>query len=91
MKLSWQWLKFWVWTLVDALPPYSRVEGPLEAKEMDPRGRHYILVESAWIEVDGATFDTLEMGERLRVRYTKGDRAINIDRLQPPDDLNQVE
>ena len=76
-----RWLKFWLWTLVDAIPPYHRVEGVLEDKEIGPRGSSYICVGSARIEVDRATYDTLTVGEQLRVRYTKGKRAVNIDRL----------
>ena len=77
----WGWLIGWLWTLADALPPYQRAEGPLESKELSPYGRFYIHVGHARVEVDRATFDTLAVGERLLVRYTRGERAINIDRL----------
>ena len=80
----WRWLKVRVWTLVDVLPPYSKVEGLLEAKETDPRGKFYISVGSIWVEVDRTTFGILVIGENLRVRHTKSMRAINIDRLLPP-------
>ena len=76
-----RWLKFWLWTLVDAIPPYNLVEGVLEDKEIDQQGKSYIRVADARIEVDRATYHTLDTGEELRVRYTKGKRAINIDRL----------
>ncbi len=77
-------LRFWVWTLVDAFPPYHYVEGLLETKETDSTGRkHYIWVASAKVEVDKSTSETLIVGENLRVRYTRGNRAINIDRLMP--------
>ena len=77
-------LRFWIWTLVDAIPPYQRAEGLLETKETDSTGRiHYICVASAKVEVDKSTFETLIVGENLRVRYTRGNRAINIDRLMP--------
>ena len=79
----WRWLRNWLWTLVDAAPPYQKVNGPLESKATDPNGEFYICVGSARIEVDRATFDTLTVGESLRVRYTRGNRAINIDRLLP--------
>ena len=73
-----------MWTLVDAIPPYHSVEGLLEIKETDATGRkHYIWVASVKIEVDKSTSETLIVGENLRVRYTRGNRAINIDRLMP--------
>ena len=81
VKRCWRWLRGWVWTLTDAIPPYRKVEGPLETKEMDPDGGFYINVGGARVEVDTATFGWLVVGENLRVRYTKGNRAINIDRL----------
>ena len=87
LKRSWQWLRFWVWTLQDALPPYHHAEGPLARKERGPDGKFYVRVGAANVQVDSATFDTLVEGERLRVRYTRGSRAINIDRLVPPDEL----
>ena len=76
-----RWLKFWLWTLVDAIPPYRRAEGVLEDKEIDSRGSSYIRVASVRIEVDKATYEALAMGEELHVRYTRGKRAVNIDRL----------
>ena len=79
----WAWLKFWVWTLTDAIPPYHVIEGPLDSKEIHPDGKPCIIVGSATVEVDMATFETLVVGENLRVRYTKGNRAVNIDRLLP--------
>ena len=79
----WTWLKAWVWTLTDAIPPYHIIEGPLDSKEVLSDGKSYIIVGSATVEVDTATFDTLVVGENLRVRYTKGNRAVNIDRLLP--------
>ena len=79
-------LKFWLWTLVDAIPPYRRAEGVLEDKETDPRGSLYVRVASVKIQVDRATYDTLAMGEELRVRYTRGKRAVNIDRLSSSPD-----
>lgn len=83
LKWAWGALKYWLWTLADALPPYRMVEGLLEAKNTDLRGRCYVSVGSVRVEVDRATFDMLVMGESLRVRYTRGQRAINIDRLLP--------
>ena len=65
------------------MPPYHLVEGPLETKETDTKGKFYIHVGSAKVEIDKATFDALVVGESLRVRYTRGHRGINIDRLLP--------
>ena len=81
MMRSWAWLKHWVWTLLDALPPYQKVEGPLDSKESDSNGKFYVCVGSARVEVDHATFEALMVGESLRMRYTRGNRAVNIDRL----------
>ena len=83
MKSAWRWFKSWVWALRDAMPPYNNVDGLLEAKETNSGGRSYICVGSAWVEVDDVTFNTLVVGESLRVRYTRGHRAVNIDRILP--------
>ncbi len=83
-----RWLNRWIWTLVDALPPYGRAEGPLLSKEQGPDGTHYIRVGSARIEVDRATFERLNPGENLVVRLTKGFRAVNIDVIQPSDEAD---
>ena len=80
---SWRWLKHWVWNLLDALPPYRKVEGLVDSKETGPDGKLYLAVGSARVEVDAATFDALIVGESLLVRYTRGNRAISIDRLLP--------
>ena len=82
MLRLWRWFKGWLWHLADALPPYLMVEGPLETKETDAN-KHYLSVASTRVEVDEATFNLLVVGENLRVRYTRGHRAINIDRLMP--------
>ena len=82
-KKYWRWLKYWLWTLRDAFPPYHVAEGLLEAKDTDSTGKCYISVGSARVEVDESTFGILVVGESLRVRYTRGNRAINIDRLLP--------
>ena len=78
-----RWFKRWLWLLKDALPPYREVEGPLETKETNLGGNCYVFVSSIWIEVDRSTFETLVVGENLHVRYTRGKRAVNIDRLLP--------
>ena len=69
--------------MVDALPPYRRIEGMLADKGMDTRGNHYILVNDEIIGVDWLTFEVLMIGEALRIRATRANQAINIDRLSP--------
>ena len=71
-------------SLVDASPPYRRLEGIMVAKEATSDGRYYILLQEEMVEVDSLTFGILMVGEALRVRCTRGYRAINIDRLSPP-------
>ena len=73
----------WGASMVDALPPYKRVEGILADKGTDTRGNHYILVNNEIIGVDWLTFDVLIIGEALRIRATRANQAINIDRLSP--------
>ena len=67
-------------SLTDALPPYRTAQGVLDAKETCDDGKFYIHVAGSRVEVDEATCHILEIGEMLKVRYTRGDRAINIDR-----------
>ncbi len=71
----------WINLLTDALPPYYVAEGPLDMKGKADDGRLRIHVNGAWVSVDQATFDLLEIGEYVRVRYTRRVRAINIDRF----------
>ena len=75
-----QMLKSWIWHLYDAFPPYRIVEGSLDTKETGCN-EHYLFVRSVKIQVDQETFNMLVLGEHLQVRYTRGYRAINIDRL----------
>ena len=72
-------------SLVDALPPYRIVEGPLSTKESGQNGLHYINVTGSRVRVDEATFKILEVGEIVKVRFTRGGIAINIDRYVPLD------
>ena len=67
----------------EAAPPYRRIEGRLVAKERGPEGTYNILVEDEVVEVDWLTFDTLMVGEALRIRCTRDNKAIDIDRLLP--------
>ncbi len=73
----------WGASMIDALPPYRRVEGILTDKGTDTRGNHYILVNEEIIGVDWLTYETLITGEALRIRTTRANQAINIDRLSP--------
>ena len=70
----------WISSLADALPPYYVAEGHLDMKGKADDGRLRIHVNGAWVSVDQPTFDQLETGEYLRVRYTRRVRAISIDR-----------
>ena len=69
-----------VMPLFDALPPYYIAEGALSAKEVGRDGKYFIRVSGVKIAVDRPTFETLSDGERVRVRYTRGFRAVSIDR-----------
>ena len=69
--------------VLNAVPPYRRIEGNLISKEARPDGTYFILVADEIIQVDWLTFDTLMVGEALRVRATRDNEAINIDRLMP--------
>ena len=66
--------------LVDAFPPYYVAEGVLSDKEVSRNGRYFIHLSSTKIAVDRPTFETLSAGEHIRVRYTRGFRAVSIDR-----------
>ena len=70
-------------SMVDALDRYKRTEGILADKGTDTRGNHYILVNNEIIGVAWLTFETLMIGEPLRIRATRANHAINIDRLSP--------
>ena len=67
--------------LVDAFPPYYIAEGVLSTKGVETNGRYFIHVGEIRIVVDRPTFQTLSAGERIRVRYTRGFRAVSIDRF----------
>ena len=74
----------WINSLTDSLPPYYVAEGHLDMKGKADDGRLRIHVNGAWVSVDQPTFDLLEIGEYVRVRYTRRVRAINIDRFASP-------
>ena len=68
--------------VLDPLPPYKWIEGRLDAKEQR-FGRYFLLVDREIVEVDWLTFDTLDEGEALKIRSTRSNKAISIDRLVP--------
>jgi|TARA_B100001750_G_scaffold215603_1_gene199690 hypothetical protein len=76
-------VKSFVSECLDCCPPYKTIEGLLEVKEVDDQERHFIYVSSEKVQVDSATFEILMIGENLKVRFTRGNKAINIDRLIP--------
>ena len=68
---------------LDWCPPYKNVAGLLEVKEVDDLERYFIYISSEKIQIDLATFEILVIGENLKVRFTRAQKAINIDRLIP--------
>jgi len=76
-------VKSFVSECLDCCPPYKTIEGLLEVKEVDDQERHFIYVSSEKVQIDSATFEILMIGENLKVRFTRGNKAINIDRLIP--------
>ena len=74
------------WSLTELAPPYYSCVGNLTAKKIAGDGANVIRVNGAWLSVDAATYKMLEVGERLKVRYTRRARTISIDRLvdKPP-------
>ena len=81
VKSASQKAESWALSLVDALPPYYVLEGTLDSKRVDDSGAYVLLVNGSPISVDRATYHILDVGERLRARYTRGARAISIDRF----------
>lgn len=70
-------------SIIDILPPYIISEGLLDAKEITSDGNYYINVGSIKGKIDNYTYDSLIIGENLRVRHTKKGKIINIDRMIP--------
>lgn len=81
VKSASQKVESWAASMVNALPPYYVREGILESKRVDDIGRYILLVNGEPISVDRPTYHILDVGEHIRVRYTRGTRAINIDRF----------
>ena len=68
---------------VDIFPPYKRVEGQLRYKGTVSHCEHNLLIEEQIVLVDWLTFETLIVGEPLRILMTRTNRAISIDRVSP--------
>ena len=68
--------------VIGILPPYPIIEGQLSAKERGSEGAYHILIDTNdIIEVDSFTWSTLIVGEPIRIRCTRENRAIYIVRL----------
>jgi len=68
--------------IIGILPPYPIIEGQLSAKERGPEGAYHILIDAnEIIEVDSFTWSTLIIGEPIRIRCTRENKAIYIVRL----------
>ena len=79
----WRALKASANFVLEVIPPYRWIEGRLEVKEIGRDGTYYLLVDTEIIEVDWLTFETVMVGEALRARCTRSNKAISIDRLVP--------
>ena len=76
-------LRTWGANFIDVFPPYKRIEGQLRDKGADPHGEYNLLIEDQIVLVDWLTYETLMVGEPLRVLSTRTNRAIRIDRISP--------
>ena len=65
------------------LPPYKVIQGRLLDKSKSADGDCHILVGQELIVVDEMTLNTLVIGEALKLRLTRDNRAIEIKRLVP--------
>ena len=70
-------------SIIDILPPYVITEGLLDAKEVTSDGNYYINVGSIKGKIDNYSYESLIIGENLRVRHTKKGKINNIDRIMP--------
>ena len=64
----------------DLLPPYNHYEGEVWGKHIRD-GLCYLELDGDAVEVDKLAYSLLEVGEAVKVRYTRRLRAINIDRV----------
>ena len=83
LKMIWRGFTSAIRLVLEVFPPYLKIEGILVTKEVTRGGRHYILVDGDMVGVDRVTYGELLEGEPLRIRATRGYRAVNIDRLIP--------
>jgi hypothetical protein len=72
----------WLGEQRDLLPPYKHYEGEVWGKHIRG-GLYYLELDGDAVEVDKLAYSLLEVGEAVKVRYTRGLRAINIDRFAP--------
>ena len=70
----------WFRQQTDLMPPYHIYEGDGWTRRSDGDG-FFLELGDDLVEVDGITYGLLEPGETIRVRYTRGMRAINADRF----------
>ena len=83
-KAASQKARSWIRGAADALPPYYVIEGEILDRRAGRSGEPLIIVNGAPISVDRPTFDSLAVGQRVKVRYTRAARAISIDVFTAP-------
>ncbi|GEM_PF-3228578 len=70
----------WIREQTDLVPPYKYYEGEVWGKHVES-GLFYLELDGEAVEVDSVTYSVLEVGEAVKVRYTRRLRAISIDRF----------
>ena len=70
----------WIREQTDLVPPYRYYEGEVWGKHVEG-GLFYLELDGESVEVDAVTYGVLEVGETVKVRYTRRLRAISIDRF----------
>jgi len=73
-------LMLWFREQADLVPPYRYYEGEVWGKHVEG-GLFYLELDGEAVEVDAVTYSVLEVGETVKVRYTRRLRAISIDRF----------
>ena len=66
-------------SIFDAIPPYRVSRGRVDAKGFTHEGLPFIAVSSKRIIMDRHTFDILSVGQRVKIRYTRTAKAIDIE------------
>jgi len=84
-KSLFHFLRKAAYSLIDLIPPYCTIVGELKSKEVGPNSSWYVIVGEERISVDPIAFDTLQEGERVKIRSTRRKRAISIERLSSGD------